>query len=116
MGPARPQEAPLREFTLDRMPPGNREGVSGVFRIPIGILREYGARRVFLFGSMARGDARPGSNVDLACEGLPPGRFFEAWGKLLLFAGREVDLVDLSEVKEPLRRCIEEGVLLYEAE
>jgi len=33
-----------------------------------------------------------------------------------LFTGREVDLVDLSVVKEPLRRCIEEGVLLYEAE
>ena len=83
----------------------------------VGILREYGARRVFLFGSMARGDARPGSDVDLACEGLPPGRFFEAWGKLLLFTEREVDLVDLSEVKGPLRRRIEEeGVLLYEAE
>lgn len=37
----------------------------------VGVLREYGARRVFLFGSMARGDARPGSDVDLACEGLP---------------------------------------------
>jgi len=83
----------------------------------VGILRDYGARRVFLFGSMARGDVRPGSDVDLACEGLPPGRFFEAWGRLLLFTGREVDLVDLSEVKEPLRRRIEEeGVLLYEAE
>ena len=83
----------------------------------VGILREYGAKRVVLFGSTARGDERPGSDVDLACEGLPPGRFFEAWGELLLFTGREVDLVDLSVVKEPLRRCIEEEAgLLYEAE
>lgn len=83
----------------------------------VGILREYGAKRVVLFGSTARGDERPGSDVDLACEGLPPGRFFEAWGKLLLCTGRDIDLVDLSEVKEPLRRRIEkEGVLLYEAE
>jgi hypothetical protein len=83
----------------------------------VGVLREYGAKRVFLFGSMARGDERSGSDVDLACEGLPPGRFFEAWGKLLLSTGREVDLLDLGEVKEPLRRRIEEeGILLYEAE
>ncbi|MGY4706933.1 nucleotidyltransferase family protein [Candidatus Bipolaricaulota sp. J31] len=82
----------------------------------IRILKECGARRVFLFGSVARGEERPGSDVDLACEGLHPERFFEALGKLLLCTGRDIDLVDLDEAKGPLRERIEkEGVLLYEA-
>jgi len=80
------------------------------------ILRECGAKKVFLFGSTAKGRERSGSDLDLACEGLPSERFFEALGKLLLFAGRNIDLIDLDEVKEPLRRRIErEGILLYEA-
>lgn len=29
------------------------------------IAKEYGAERVFLFGSYARGDAHPGSDADL---------------------------------------------------
>ena len=80
------------------------------------ILAKCGAKRVFLFGSVARGEARPGSDVDLACEGLPPGRFFEALGKLLLCTGKDVDLVDLDKAAAPLRKRLEkEGVLLYEA-
>lgn len=80
------------------------------------ILVKCGAKKVFLFGSVARGEEKPGSDVDLACEGLPPGRFFEALGRLLLCTGRDVDLTDLDEAKGPLRKRIEkEGILLYEA-
>ncbi|SFM80771.1 Predicted nucleotidyltransferase [Thermodesulforhabdus norvegica] len=77
---------------------------------------ECGAKKVLLFGSVARGEERPGSDVDLACEGLPPERFFEALGKLLLSTGKDVDLIDLDKAKGPLCKRIEkEGVSLYEA-
>lgn len=79
------------------------------------ILAECGAKRVLLFGSVARGEDKAESDIDLACVGVPSVRFFEAFGKLLFVSGRDVDLIDLDEAKESLRKRIEkEGVLLYE--
>jgi len=81
------------------------------------ILKAYGARRVILFGSAARSVADP-QDIDLACEGLPPARFFEVLGKLLSALPVPIDLVDLegAELKPTLRqRIYREGVLLYEA-
>jgi predicted nucleotidyltransferase len=81
------------------------------------ILKAYGAKRVILFGSAARG-AVP-QDLDLACEGLPSSRFFEALGKLLTTLSVPVDLVDLqgkglrASIRERIAR---EGVLLYEAD
>jgi predicted nucleotidyltransferase len=81
------------------------------------ILKAYGAKRVILFGSAARSLASP-RDIDLACEGLPPARFFEALGKLLSALSVPVDLVDLKEVElspSLQQRIRREGVLLYEA-
>jgi predicted nucleotidyltransferase len=63
----------------------------------IALLKEYGAREVYLFGSMARGDADERSDWDLAVRGLPPERYFTALGSLLESMTRSVDLVDLDE-------------------
>jgi hypothetical protein len=41
------------------------------------VLKEHGAREVYLFGSAATDKMREGSDVDLAVTGLPPERFFE---------------------------------------
>ena len=35
------------------------------------LARQYGARRLVLFGSRARGDNRPNSDIDLAVYGMP---------------------------------------------
>lgn len=79
-------------------------------------LKEYGAKRVFLFGSAARGTSGDYSDIDLACEGLSPEQFFKVLGRLLATTGRSVDLVDIEEVKDTIQRRIErEGILLYEA-
>jgi len=88
------------------------------------ILKAYGAKRVVLFGSAARlqkigvGEDRI-RDLDLACEGLPPDRFFEALGKLLSTLTLPVDLVDLkgTGLRDSIReRIAREGVLLYEAD
>ena len=80
------------------------------------ILKAYGAKRVFLFGSEAKGTSGDYSDIDLACEGLSPDQFFKVLGELLVMPGRSIDLVDMEEVKDTIRRRIErEGVLLYEA-
>ena len=60
---------------------------------------------VLLFGSMASGQGRPDSDVDLAVQAARP---LDAASKLALIAelgdatGRPVDLIDLSVVGEPL--------------
>jgi len=88
------------------------------------ILKACGAKRVVLFGSAARsqkigiGEVRP-RDLDLACEGLPPDRFFEALGRLLSTLPLPVDLVDLggAELRPSIRdRIAREGILLYEAD
>ena len=61
------------------------------------VLRDYGAREVYLFGSAASGTVREGSDVDLAVVGLPPGVFFRAMAKAGDALGRELDLIDLDD-------------------
>lgn len=61
------------------------------------LLRDAGAREVYVFGSVAAGKAREGSDVDLAVTGLPPGNFFATMARLEALFDRGVDLVDLDD-------------------
>jgi len=61
------------------------------------ILKEAGAREVFIFGSAAEGRGRQGSDIDFAVRGIPPRLFFEAVGKLVISLSSDFDLVDLEE-------------------
>ncbi|MFA0782413.1 nucleotidyltransferase family protein [Fervidibacter sacchari] len=70
------------------------------------ILREkYGVKSAFIFGSL-RGDSPfdERSDIDIAVEGLPPERFFEALTELHSFLpeGIEVDLVPLERARPSL--------------
>lgn len=62
------------------------------------LLKAMGARRVYVFGSVARGGARNDSDLDLAVEGLPPETFYRTLAQLNDLSDRQVDLVDLDEV------------------
>lgn len=75
-----------------------------------------GARRVLLFGSRARGDDLPTSDIDLAVEGCPD---FDALYDALqndLWSLLSVDVINLDEpVSEALRAEIaRDGKVLYE--
>lgn len=67
-----------------------------------------------LVGSLARGDFGPGSDIDLAAEGLPDESFFAAGAALEALAGGvKVDLVPLESATPAFRqRVAEEGVVL----
>jgi predicted nucleotidyltransferase len=62
------------------------------------LLKAAGAREVYVFGSVAEGRAREGSDIDLAVTGLPPAIFFATMARLADLFDRAVDLVDLDEV------------------
>lgn len=59
------------------------------------ILREEGASEVYVFGSMARGDARAGSDLDIAVSGLSSDRIIRALMRLHSETGRMADLVQM---------------------
>lgn len=88
------------------------EGVAR--RLAQRVVDRYGASRVVLVGSLARGDFAEGSDIDLAVEGLPPDVFFAAGADLEAAAeGFLVDLVPI-ECATPLflERLREEGIAL----
>ncbi len=72
-------------------------------------LRDLGVRRLSLFGSVARDQAGPGSDVDLLVEfDRPIGFFhlFEVQERLEAFLGRKVDLVTPGGLRPELRQGI----------
>jgi uncharacterized protein len=75
----------------------------------LAIARRRGATSVRVFGSMARGDARDDSDVDLLVT-VVPGTTGLALGGLLLDAeellGRRVDVVTEDSLHPGLRECV----------
>jgi predicted nucleotidyltransferase len=76
----------------------------------------YGVSRVVLVGSLARGDFRVGSDIDLAAEGVPDDRFFRAGADLEAAAGGlHVDLVPLESADPAFLADLDrEGIVLYD--
>jgi len=72
------------------------------------LVERHGARRVVLFGSLADGTYSEHSDVDLAVEGMPSARYFEALAELMALFGGPVDLVRIEEAGSSLRAHIEE--------
>jgi predicted nucleotidyltransferase len=81
------------------------------------LVHDFGARRVYLFGSLAQeGRFHERSDVDLAVEGIAPGRFFKAWAAAGAHSNVPIELVDMDEVGETMRGLIlEYGELLCDA-
>jgi predicted nucleotidyltransferase len=81
------------------------------------VLRGFSdVRLAILFGSRARGSARPGSDVDLAIDA--PAAVCGALGATLTSAlGAEVDLVRLEMATVPLLEAlIADGIVAHEAQ
>ncbi len=75
---------------------------------------EHGARRIRVFGSVARGEADERSDIDFLVE-MEPGRTLLDMGGLLMdlrdLLGREVDIVTEEGLKPRLReRVLREAV------
>jgi predicted nucleotidyltransferase len=91
------------------------EGRAVAERIARLLVERYGAERVLLFGSVARGDAVLGSDVDLLVAGIAPERWFEVCAAADQAAGRWVtDLVPWNACRPWVReRAVAEGVVLH---
>ncbi len=72
--------------------------------------RQYGARRIRVFGSVARGEERPDSDIDFLVE-FPPGYDLFAQrlplaDRLAEITGRRLDVVPEHELNRHLREAI----------
>lgn len=80
----------------------------------IKLASEHGARNIRVFGSVARGEERPDSDLDLLID-LEPGRSLMDHAALLLelkdLLGQEVDVVTEKGVRERYRdRVLKEAI------
>jgi predicted nucleotidyltransferase len=75
--------------------------------------REFDAGVVWLFGSSLE-DESAARDIDLAVDGLAPGKFFPFYARLIRDLSKPVDLVDLS-LDPPIRHVVRErGGRVYE--
>jgi len=94
---------------IDELLGGEREEI-------LRIAARHGARKVRVFGSVARGEADETSDIDFLVE-LEPGRTLFDLGGLLMdlrdLLGREVDVVTERGLKTRIRtRVLQEAVAL----
>ena len=76
------------------------------------LARRYGAAKVWLFGSNADRRKR-GRDLDLAVEGLAPGRFFQFMGELMMSLSKPVDVVALEKRSKLSALIRREGIPIY---
>jgi predicted nucleotidyltransferase len=75
--------------------------------------RDFGASRIVVFGSLAKGRFAEESDIDLAVAGIPKERFFEALAKVNRHSQRWVDLKPLEDLDPYFRqRILQTGIEL----
>lgn len=94
---------------LDRLPSSYKKDVEKAVKI----LKKEGCKDIYLFGSLAEGDVKEESDIDLAIKGCPSGKYFNLIGKLMLELDHSVDLVNLDKDDDFASFLTTEGELLY---
>ncbi len=61
------------------------------------ILKENGAKEVFIFGSIANGKFNENSDIDIAVKGISEKDFYKIAGILMFELENEFDLIDLDD-------------------
>jgi uncharacterized protein len=79
------------------------------------VARRHGIDRLWLFGSRAKGLARPDSDVDLLYHAPPQTNLWDVSGFMADaedILGRKVDLLDIDHVPDRLRHVVAEAIPL----
>ncbi len=95
----------------DRLQQRREQGVAAA-KIAAEQLKQLGATRVVLFGSLLSENFDENSDLDLAVWDLPERLYFRAVGQLQGIAGFEVDLVEAQHAALHIAEAIAHGVEL----
>ena len=80
----------------------------------IDICKEFDAEKVLLFGSCLE-DPGFANDIDIAVKGINPKEFFIFYGKVSMMVENEVDIIDLDDIREHIRKRISsKGRIIYE--
>jgi len=93
----RQAEGRARSLRLARQARAEARSVAAMLR------RDFGATRIWLFGSLARGRFLPGSDIDLAVAGLPAAAFFLAVAQASHLSEFPIDLKPLEDLDPHFR-------------
>jgi predicted nucleotidyltransferase len=94
-------------FSIHQLPPEFQSDV----RTLVDLLKDSGAREVYLFGSLVRPSASTVRDIDVAVRGLPPSLFFRVYGQLMMRLDHDFDLVDLDGDGHFVQSLVESGTL-----
>lgn len=70
------------------------------------ILKENGAKEVFIFGSIANGKFNENSDIDIAVKGLNEKNFYKVASILMFELENEFDLIDLDDKKNSFSQML----------
>lgn len=79
--------------TLNNLPYSYQEDIKKATQI----LKENGAKEVFIFGSIANGKFNENSDIDIAVKGLDEKVFYKVASILMFELENEFDLIDLDD-------------------
>lgn len=80
---------------LNNLPLSYQEDVEKAIKI----LKENGAKEVFIFGSIANGKFNEDSDIDIAVRGLDEKVFYKVASILMFELENEFDLIDLDDTE-----------------
>ncbi len=83
----------IKTFDINRIP----DEFKGDINTAISILKEYGCREIYIFGSLAEGNINMGSDIDFAVKGIDESSYFLIWSRLYMTLNHAVDLVNLDK-------------------
>jgi predicted nucleotidyltransferase len=107
-------KSPARNISARTLPAALSGDDRHYIQLAVRFLKRQGARRVWLFGSLAKG-RKPTvhSDFDFAVEGLPGDLLFGTVGYLLQVLPRPVDIVEVESCPNLLReQILQHGILL----
>ncbi len=79
------------------------------------ILIELGARKIILYGSLARGDYDQHSDIDICVDGIPKESYFRAIARCMMEIDRRISILEFEKIQGYFKeRILSEGKILYE--
>jgi len=107
------QYHPFERVSEESIPAAqSTEARSVAHKVAEELTKRFGAKKVVIFGSLARGDFGKRSDIDLAAWGIPPTDYFRAVDFVTGYGGTwKIDLIDADDCSASLREVIvREGV------